>query len=281
MSTLRAQKLLRNNVTIPTIPEIVTRIQKLVDDPEAGTKEMGALVAQDAPLAAKVLRIANSAYYGLHEPCVSTEQASAILGARVLRNVVTQAAVMNQYQHLRKYSDFDFDEMWRHTVATGHVCASLAKQCKVPLALTPDEFYVCGLLHDIGQIVMLDSLGEEYLDILRESKQQKRPIQLLEQSVLGYDHTDVGALIARRWSLPDPIINAIQYHHGPREAVESDPVVSLVANANLLVNRVSALSLESAELVFDDDTCDLLGLSTIDKSEIVRITQEAISGATV
>lgn len=281
MTRYEAKNLLKDNLNIPTIPEVVQKMQRLLDDPNSGTRELGGLIAQDAPLSAKVLRIANSAYYGLHEPCVSTEQASSVLGMRVLRNVVTQAAVMGQFQHLRGIEGFDVDDLWRHAITTGHVCSTLARRCSAPLDLSPDEFYVCGLLHDLGQIVMLDSLGEKYVALHQEAEFGGLPIHRVEARALGFNHTDVGALVATRWGLPEPIVEAIQYHHGPREAVESSAVVSLVANANLLVNRVAKINEMAAELVFDEDTCTQLGLDQGAMGELVQLTQEALTKAEV
>lgn len=281
MTSLKAQELLQNNLTIPSLPVIVQEAERLLSDPEAGTKELGALIAQDAPITAKVLRIANSAYYGLAEPCVSTEQAAAVLGMRVLRNVLTQAAVMSEFSHLRGIDGFSIDDLWRHSIATGHVCATLAKKCTTPLSLTPEEFYVCGLLHDLGQIVMLSSLGDKYVDVIQQAKADEIPIQKAEECLLGFNHTDVGFVVATRWNLPEDVAHAIQYHHGPREAVENDPVVSLVANANVLVNRVSAINRMSAGLVFDPGTCEQLGLDITHMDEIVELTHQSLATAEV
>ena len=281
MSIHRAKELIRDNLNIPTMPEVIGKIQAMLNDPDSGTKEMGELISQDAPLSAKVLRIANSAYYGLRQPCVSTEQASAILGMRVLRNVVTQAAVIEQFQHLSKFATFDLDEAWRHSIATAQVCSRLAQQCRTALDLNPDEFYVCGLLHDLGQIVLLDSLGKHYVRIIDESKSSGTPIHVAERDYLDFDHTDVGAMVATRWGLPEPVIAAIQYHHGPREAVENDPVVSLVANANLLVNRVAASGADDAALVFDQGTCVQLGLGRDQMGDAIEFAQTALESAEV
>lgn len=281
MTSLKAQELLKNNLTIPSLPVIVQEAERLLSDPKAGTKELGALIAQDAPITAKVLRIANSAYYGLAEPCVSTEQAAAVLGMRVLRNVLTQAAVMSEFSHLRQIEGFSIDDLWRHSIATGHVCATLAKKCTTPLSLTPEEFYVCGLLHDLGQIVMLSSLGNKYVDVIQQAREDEIPIQKAEECLLGFNHTDVGFVVATRWNLPEDVAHAIQYHHGPREAVENDPVVSLVANANVLVNRVSAINRLSAGLVFDKSTCEQLGLDINHMDEIVELTHQSLATAEV
>ena len=265
---MTATPTLPNNLTIPTLPAVVQRVSQLVEDPDSGTREIGAVIAEDAPMAAKVLRIANSAYYGLREPCVSAEAAGAVLGARVLRNVVTQAAVIGQFEHLSEMG-FDLDSLWRHSILTAQVCAQLARRCRNVQTLTPDEFYSCGLLHDLGQVIMLDGLGERYADVMRTASQQGVPEVLAERKAFGYTHTAVGALVAQRWGLPKPVAEAIQFHHGPRERVAKSVVVSLVANANLLTHRVMDGDLEHAAAVMDVQTAQFLGLSLEGIHEVV------------
>src|SRR5688572_864083 len=148
--TLAVQKnvSLPENFTIPTMPSVVERITRLVENPDVGLKDIAQIVAEDAPLAAKVLKIANSTYYGLRERCISTQQAAAVLGLRVLRNVVTQASVIKQYEHLGNQG-IDLDELWRHSIVMAQSCSFLVRRCKNPIDLKPEEAYVCGLLHDL------------------------------------------------------------------------------------------------------------------------------------
>jgi putative nucleotidyltransferase with HDIG domain len=256
-----AKELIRDNLSIPTLPGIVQRVTAMVEDPDIGTAEIGAVLGEDAPLAAKVLRIANSSFYGLRERCLSTEQAAGVLGMRVLKNVVTQAAVLQQYEHLSGYPGFDIDAIWRHSSMVAAACASIARRCKAPIELTPEEFHVCGLLHDIGKVVMLDGLGATYAELVQRASRERLPLHHLELQELGFNHTDVGALIALHWSLPPAVANAIQFHHGPRESVAGDPVVALVANANLVCHRVAEGQLEAAEATLDPATLEFLGLS--------------------
>jgi HD-like signal output (HDOD) protein len=259
---------LPNNLTIPTLPAIVQRVTALVEDPETGCSEIGQVIAEDAPLAAKVLRIANSSYYGLRTPCVSAEQAGTVLGAKVLRNVITQAAVISQFQHLTQ-TGFDLDALWRHSILTAQACAYMARRCKNLGGLSPDEFYSCGLLHDLGQVVMLDGLGERYAAVVQKAHDEEVPTFIAERREFGFNHTAVGTLVATRWGLPKPVTEAIQFHHGPREAVRDNPVVSLVANTNILVHRVIDGDLEGATQVIDVPTARFLGLELKDVTEAV------------
>ena len=273
MSSPSIKDLIRNNLSIPTLPDVVFKINGLISDPNSGTAELGALVSKDAPLAAKVLRIANSADYGLAGECVSTEQASTVLGMKVLKNIVTQVAVINQFEHVQGNEHFSIQDLWNHAGYTAHLCAALAKKSRVLRAFTPDELYVCGLLHDVGKIVLLDGLGERYLELASKAADEGLSLYRVEKAALGFSHTDVGAVVANRWSLPEQIANAIQYNHGPRDEVSKNVVVSIVAHANLLAHRIE-MGREACEAIFDEQTREHLGLMAPDVAEILDFAEE-------
>ncbi len=274
MSNPSIKDLIRNNLSIPTLPDVVLQINKMIEDPDAGTAEIGSLVSRDAPLAAKVLRIANSSYYGLSGECVSTEHASTVLGFKVLKNIVTQVAIINQFDHLEGDGRFSLQDLWDHAGLTAHLCSKLAQRCTVLRAFTPDEMYVCGLLHDVGKVVLLDGLGTRYLDLVQKSDEGGHSLFSVERASLGFSHTDVGAVVANRWGLPEQISNAIQYHHGPRDEVSRNVVVSIVAHANLVAHRVKQGPAEGIEAVFDAATREQLGLSEEGASEFIEFASE-------
>ena len=281
MSTLRAKQVIRDNLSIPTLPAVVQRISAMIENPETGAGEIGTVISEDAPLAAKVLRIANSSYYGLHERCMSTEQAASVLGVRVLKNLVTQAAVIAKFSHLDKFAEFDVNELWRHSIMTAHACSTIARHCKSRIDLTPDEFHICGLLHDIGKVVMLDGMGEQYLETYLRAKHVNQPLHFVETEAFGFNHTDVGAIVSTHWALPAPVTSAIQYHHGPRENVRDDPIVALVANANLVCHRVANDQIEAAELTLDEETVKFLGIDPRMVPEIIQAIHESMQEAAV
>lgn len=276
MSTEPARRLRPDRLRLPTLPVVVQKVQALVAGGTAGTREIAEVIATDAPLAARVLKIANSAFYGLREPCISTGQACTVLGLRVLENVVLQASVLAQYEHLRRHPGFDLNEVWRHSVLTAQACTLLARHARRPLGLRPEELYVCGLLHDIGQVVLLDQLGDDYLDVVGAARVLSVPIERVEVQMLGVDHNQVGALVAEHWRLPPEVVQAIRYHHGPRERVQADPVVSLVAHANLLASRIAERDLEAARRTLDGATTEALGLDPQQAAQIVDLLDAAL-----
>jgi putative nucleotidyltransferase with HDIG domain len=276
MSTEPAKRLRLERLRLPTLPVVVQRVQALVSEGVAGTREIAEVVSTDAPLAVRVLKIANSAFYGLRERCISTSQACTVLGLRVLENVVLQAGVLQQYEHLRRHPGFDLGQLWRHSVLTAQVCSFIAKRSSAALTLKPEELYVCGLLHDIGQVILLDQLGDDYLDVVGAARLLNQPLHLIEARMLGTDHNRVGALVAGYWGLPTQIAEAIHYHHGPRERVEGDPVVSLVAHANLVVERATRGETDQARETLDPGTASFLGLTAQDVEDTVAFATGAL-----
>ena len=159
----KLRELLSNKLTIPTLPEVVLKVQELIEDPDAGTREIGELVAKDAPLAAKVLRVANSAYYGLPGRCISAEHACTVLGVQALRSIVMQVAVMQTFGRVFSESVFDIQQIWDHSIQSAKLSSFLAERVQHRTQLNPAEFYICGLLHDIGKIVLLNALDTSYV----------------------------------------------------------------------------------------------------------------------
>jgi HD-like signal output (HDOD) protein len=237
MSSELVRRIVADNVSIPTLPSVVARINALLEDENSGTREIGAEIAKDAPLSTRVLRIANSAAYGLRQRVVSPDQACAVLGMRALRNLVLQASVIGQYEHLQG-SDFDLQALWLHSILCAQVCQSLARQSGSKSGLPPEEFYTCGLLLDIGQVVLLDHAAEDYLLSVRRARQEGRPLHAVEQELLGFSHAEIGARVALRWGLAGEVVSSIQFHHGPEDEIDAEPAVGLVELGNRLADCV-------------------------------------------
>jgi HD-like signal output (HDOD) protein len=238
MAPLRRDELLKS-LRIPTLPSAVARLTELIDTPDAGSAEVGALIKQDPPLAGKVLRIANSSFYGLHEPCTSIEQASAVLGLRLLRNIVVQTALIDRYAHLQELG-LDIEQLWRRSVLVGQAASILSRRSRGAGLPGPDEAYLTGLLSDVGQVVLLDNLGEKYAELQLQAMNRNQALFLAERRDLGTTHADAGAIAAASWVLPNSVRVGIQLHHGRREADFAIPPVYLVIRAGRLVDCVLA-----------------------------------------
>ena len=257
-------------VTIPTLPEVVTKLNSMVEDPRVGLDEIGDVVAQDAAISAKVLRIANSAVYGLAEPAGSVVDAAKVVGARTLRNIAMQASIFNHYDAFKDVKDFNLYGVWKHAIFVGQLAQELATRTPgVTDEMAPDEFYTCGLLHDLGKVVLLESLGEEYVSVYREARESGRASHLVEQDRYGFSHTDVGVVVAQRWELHERIARVLQHHHGPRFEIESDPIIAVVAVADQLAYRFETGEFAKYARKLAADSTQLLKISTGEFSEVV------------
>ena len=261
LDTPLTKERIEDSIRIPTIPQIVARIDALIEDPETGLAEIGAVVAEDPPLSAKVLKISNTTHYGLSEPVLSAEQAAVVLGTRVLRTIALQAAVIGNYEHLESSTVIDVPNLWKHSILTAQIAQDLTVASHLELPLVPEELYTCGLLHDLGRIILLDTMAEDYVSVLRHAQETDQPSHALEAERLGFSHTDVGSLVASTWGLPDPTVAAIDYHHGPNERIVASPVTMIVALADRLTHYISQGRTPSAEAVLQNPVGRRLGLS--------------------
>lgn len=199
---------------------------------------------------------------------------------RVLRNVVTQAAVISKYDHL-KGSGFDLTALWKHSILVAQACNFLGKRCRATIGLSGDELYVCGLLHDLGQVVLLDCLRADYLAVVDYAREKNLPLHAAEAEKLGFGHTDIGHVVALQWGLPPQIGNAILHHHGSAEELASDPVVALVASVNQLVHRVTEGNLGAAATTIDARTQNQLGIQATDVTDLVEFVDKAKANVVV
>jgi len=270
MSINQLSAQIKSSLKIPSLPEVVQRIQSLARNPDTGTKEIGEVIAQDPELAAKMLKLANSAFYGLRSPCLSAEHASSVLGMRVLKSIVSQVAIMDMFDGIDNDGRFDVRALWDHSIRTAHICQFLHSKSTASFDVESDELYMCGLLHDIGKMVLLAHLKSEYVDILIAADGMKIPSSGLEQRELGYTHTDVGGVLGAHWSLPELLVNAITQHHAAGDALLDQPVTAMVSCSDQLVHCIAEEQWPAANAIFSKPIKQLLGLNDQSVDDVIE-----------
>ena len=262
------QLLGQQKIRIPTLPTILTRINLLLQDPEAGIPDFGDVIDTDPPLAARVLKTANSAFYGHAESVRSTGQAVMTIGTRVLRVLVLQASLLGHYEHLSGSEDLDPDTLWKHSILTGQLAQYLASMIDTPPGLTAESSYTAGLLHDIGKIILLDGLGEDYLGIVHEARTLNAPTFQLETQHLGFDHAYLGGVVARRWGLPGQTVEAIESHHDHEPRTRGNLLIPMLAAVDAAANCIQKDDPGGARSVLASPAN---GLPQLDSSVIVDV----------
>ncbi len=217
---------------LPTIPETLTRILELLEDPNSGARDLAAVIRHDAPLAAKTLRLANSPLYQKNRTITTVQECVAVLGYRTVRQVALCVAVVSS---LGKECDaraaaLDYRDLWRHCVTVGAVAQELARAVGHE---SPETVFTGGLLHDLGKFVLTICHPRHYADLIVARRRSGLPLVEAERRDLGFDHAQAGAAMATSWNFPDALIAMIGRHH---DAGSSGQSVALVGLADHLAN---------------------------------------------
>lgn len=225
---------------LPTIPETLVEILRIIDEPTTGASDLAQIVRLDPPLSAKILRLANSPFYGGGREISDISRCIAVLGYRTMRNVaITLTVATNLLSAVSEKSGrLDYREIWRHSVVTGAVAKHLASLVK---DADPEEIFAAGLLHDLGKFVLALHSPERYDKLVADRAQIRRPLDVIERDAFGYDHADVGAAFAESWRLPRFLVTCIGQHHLLHPAAletttREERAVALVALADHLAH---------------------------------------------
>jgi HD-like signal output (HDOD) protein len=209
----RFVKLFDRITEISSIPHVGMRIIELVNDSETDLGDVVELVRYDPALAMRLMRTVNSSYYGLRTKIVDLEQAAALLGFEEIRNLVLTVYVAPLFRETFEYGDYTRRRLWTHMIAAGMLAQRIVETCK---DVSRQEAYLAGLLHDIGLILIDQYLHPRFCQIL-QTLSDDTPVHHVEAMILGFDHATLGAYIATRWNLPEPLAVAIKYHHSPEQ----------------------------------------------------------------
>lgn len=260
MSEKTADTLVENVITLPTIPATLAKLNQAIEDPDSSANDIADVVITDQSASAKVLRIANSSFYGLRTKVNSLTHAVSILGTRVLRNLVLQATTIQAYEHLRNQSEFDVDAFWQESILCAVASQSLATKAK-KLPGRAEDYYSMGLIRDIGRVVLLDSKPEQFLESVKWAKASGEDIVAAETKIFGFAHTHVGEALARRWKLSDEAAYAIGHHHSPPEGGDSLKLSAcLLLVADQMVRNIMSKHGSEAAVGLDPVALDLIGL---------------------
>ncbi len=233
----RIKQVISNIRNLPTPPQVFHQIQKVINDPDAGAAHVAAILAEDPAMSVKVLKLTNSAFYGLAREVESVKQAVVIVGMEAVKNLVLSASVLDMFK--ADHIDQDYQEtFWRHSLAAAFSCRIMARKIKARGMVDPDAAFSAGLLHDVGKMVVSCFLKDEHEKLAAARKGNSTlPDYQLEQEVFGYNHAQVGGVLAMQWKLPQKLCDGIMYHHEPASCESQDPLVYLVNLGDFVAKR--------------------------------------------
>lgn len=213
---------------LPTLPAVAMEVLTLAHSPEVTMGRLSEVIHQDPPLAAKMLKMANSSFYRRGDKTVETiQRALMVLGLNEIVNIASSVSVLSTFTSRK---GFIWESFWDHCVGTALVARIMARKIKMN---TQGREFVGGLLHDIGKIVLDYAAREDFTRALDLSIERDCPLYEAEQEILGTTHMEVGAFLAQKWNLPDYLADIICWHHAPGQA-QFQPMTALISIADLL-----------------------------------------------
>ena len=234
MSPEHIKERVQTIIQLPALPAVAMEVVDMVDNPRTSASKLGKVISTDQALTAKVLKIANSPFYGFPRKISTIDFAIIVLGYDALKEIVISISLISS---LQKKSDglFDAKAFWDHAIATGVLARRLARDLGYRVS---EEVFVGGLLHDMGISVLHRYFKSEYRRIVEIARESDLPFQEAEESVLGVTHADVGGWLAERWNLPKHLVGAISMHHTPAKAEGNEDLVALIHCADVFSCRV-------------------------------------------
>lgn len=222
---IRAEQILERVEKITPLPGTVARLIAVVHDPHSDAQDIVEVIQYDPAVTTEVLRLCNSAAFGLSRKVHSIHEAVCYLGSLKVMQVVMAVygtAVLGGEQ--RGYG-MEPGILWRHSVGVALTAESLARRtCPDNLGVT----FTAGLLHDLGKVVLNEYVGQEFSQIVRRVHEDGLSFSEAETQVLGCSHAEIGARLAERWQLPEALVRAIRWHHEPQALQPADPLVDTI-----------------------------------------------------
>lgn len=228
-----ALKLARSE-NLPVLSQVANNVLKLADSPDASPRAMEQIIVRDPAISAKILRVANSSYYGLNG-VETIGRAVATLGMNTIRSLVIGIAYQQMMTGKENAGNYNKVEFWRHSLAVA-VASKIIAMIKMPAKA--EELYGVGMMHDVGILVMDRFLPNELNLIIQTAHVKKCEIIDIEAQLLGFDHTDVGALLAEKWGFSGMMLAGIKYHHSMIEDLEHTETTAVIALADGIAHQV-------------------------------------------
>lgn len=221
---------------MPSLPTAVTRVLDICSKPSASPNDLNKVISLDPVLTDNVLKLINSAYYSLPNQITSLGRAIIMLGLNTVKNLALITAILGTLKKSGALNRLPFDTFWTHCLGVGVTAKAIAAQKNIPVT-QHEEYFVAGLLHDLGKVALNNCFAGVYGQALSLADLEQGPLYKAEKTMLGLDHALVGQEIAEKWQFSSTISQAISFHHRPTEAAkETRLMVAIISLANIYTN---------------------------------------------
>jgi putative nucleotidyltransferase with HDIG domain len=224
----RLKQVVSNIRNLPTPPIVFEQIQKVINSPETSVGDIASILSEDPAMSVKVLKLTNSAFYGLSREIDSVKQAVMIIGLEAVKNLVLSASVLSMFKSNNANKEYH-ENFWRHSLATALSARVIARDYQDGKVFNPDPAFSSGLVHDIGKMVICCFLQKDHQQIQEYmEKNPETPEIAAEIAIMGFNHVQLGRQLAITWKLPERMADTVGYHHNPDLENASDNFAYLI-----------------------------------------------------
>ena len=252
---------------LPALPQVVLQVMELTDDEKTTAQDISNVINQDQAMTLKVLKLANSAFYGFSRRISSVADATVRLGFKTIRSLVLAASVSDMLNKPVEGYALEQGALWDHSQSCALAARIIAKRVKYPRV---EQAFTAALLHDIGKVIFNSVMKENYQEVNDLVEQEGIPFMDAENRVLGFDHAAVGGRIADKWKLPAELVEAIACHHAPERATIDPQLTAIVHTADVVCFMAGiGLGVDGLLYPISAQTTELLGLHEEDMENII------------
>lgn len=229
---LYLRKITQSLLNLPTLPTIHARLIEMVDHPHTTASQLGDLILEDQVLTAKLIKMCNSAYYGLTSEVHDVRRAIVLLGFDIVREIGLGVSVLNFFKRDGgSSSTLDLAKFWEHSAVVGIAAKLIAKKY---FPQFEKEAFIAGLLHDLGKVILLQYLPEDFNAIVQEARQGDRYLYEIETDFFSVHHGIIGSWLGVKWKLPESVTDCMQFHHQPMRASQHKELLACVVLGNII-----------------------------------------------
>jgi len=266
---------------IATLPEVTAKIIAAVDDPKSTAHDLHNIIKNDPALATKILKVVNSAFYGLPGQVSDLDRAIVLLGLSAVKNIAISASISRLFTAEKISDQFSARDIWRHSVgvavATRQFCTIIGKKAFA------EEAFLAGLIHDLGILIERQANPEQLADIIGNASKREKAFHVIETETLGVDHQILGAALAAKWKFPRGLQTVMGYHHRIDVLSAENrllPVVVHIADT-LCCHDSVGFYLTAADQKVEEALLQSVGLSEADFSAVRENLMEHVEQAEV
>lgn len=222
---------------MPSLPTSVAKVIEVCNNPKTSPVDLDKVISLDPVLMGRVIKLINSAYYGIQNKITSLVRAIIMLGLNTVKNLALSTAVLDRLSDKNSFKALNMEGFWRHSLCTGVVAKLIAKERKID-SKQLDEYFAAGLLHDIGKIPLNNIVSDDFIRAMTIADSEKIALYLAEKRTFDMDHADVGGMIVEAWRLSGAIAETIRYHHSLELYTgENRDIILTVAVADNYANK--------------------------------------------